>query len=133
MAMKHVVVWIDHQSAHVLHFNADESESKKVVAHSMHGHAHGKKKARDSKHAGAGTQFFADVIANISGSDEILIVGPGEAKAEFASYFTSHAPDVAQRILGIETVDHPTDPQILAYARKYFRAKDRMLGDAALP
>jgi len=29
--------------------------------------------------------------------------------------------------VGIETVDHPTDGQLVAYTRKYFVAKDRML------
>ena len=32
--------------------------------------------------------------------------------------------------MGVESVDHPTDGQLVAYARKYFVAKDRMLGVA---
>jgi hypothetical protein len=29
-------------------------------------------------------------------------------------------------ILGVETVDHPTDKQLVAYARKYFKSADLM-------
>jgi hypothetical protein len=29
-------------------------------------------------------------------------------------------------IVGVETVDHPSDAQVVAYARKYFNAADRM-------
>jgi len=29
-------------------------------------------------------------------------------------------------IVGVETVDHPSDEQLVAYARKYFKAKDLM-------
>jgi hypothetical protein len=29
-------------------------------------------------------------------------------------------------IVGVETVDHPSDAQLVAYARKYFIAADRM-------
>jgi hypothetical protein len=30
-------------------------------------------------------------------------------------------------VIGVETVDHPSDAQLVAFARKYFVAKDRML------
>jgi hypothetical protein len=31
--------------------------------------------------------------------------------------------------VGVETVDHPTDPQLLAFAKKYFLKVDNMRGD----
>jgi hypothetical protein len=34
---------------------------------------------------------------------------------------------MAELVVGIETVDHPTDGQLIAYARKYFIAKDALL------
>lgn len=33
---------------------------------------------------------------------------------------------MADKVIGVETVDHPTDGQVLAYARRYFRAADQM-------
>jgi hypothetical protein len=33
---------------------------------------------------------------------------------------------IAKRIIGIETVDHPTDGQILAYAKKFFKKFDQL-------
>jgi hypothetical protein len=30
-------------------------------------------------------------------------------------------------IAGVETVDHPSDGQLVAFARYYFKAEDRML------
>jgi hypothetical protein len=30
-------------------------------------------------------------------------------------------------IAGVETVDHPSDGQLVAFARHYFKAEDRML------
>jgi hypothetical protein len=30
-------------------------------------------------------------------------------------------------VIGVETVDHPSDAQLVAFARKYFVAKDRLL------
>lgn len=34
---------------------------------------------------------------------------------------------MADKVVGVETVDHPSDAQLVAYARKYFVAKNRML------
>ena len=39
-----------------------------------------------------------------------------------------HEPKVEARIVGVETADHPTDAQIVAHARAYFRANDPLLG-----
>ena len=36
--------------------------------------------------------------------------------------------DLVEKIIGVETVDHPTDNQLVAHARRYFRAADKMLG-----
>lgn len=39
----------------------------------------------------------------------------------------SHEPALVRKVVGVETVDHPSDGQLVAYARKYFLAKDQML------
>jgi hypothetical protein len=38
-----------------------------------------------------------------------------------------HDPKRMAVIVGVETVDHPSDAALVAYARKYFKAADRML------
>jgi len=35
-------------------------------------------------------------------------------------------PDLAKRIAGVETVDHPSDGELLNFGRRFFRADDRM-------
>ncbi len=30
--------------------------------------------------------------------------------------------------MGVETIDHPTDRQLVSYIRKYFHAEDRLRG-----
>jgi len=37
-----------------------------------------------------------------------------------------HDSKLAKVIAGVETVDHPTDAQLVAYARKYLKAADRL-------
>jgi hypothetical protein len=48
------------------------------------------------------------------------------AKLEFLRYLHEHEPRLESRVIGIETVDHPTDAQIVAMARMTFVASDRM-------
>ena len=37
-----------------------------------------------------------------------------------------HDPKLIDAIAGVETVDHPTDGALVDYARRYFKAADRM-------
>jgi hypothetical protein len=39
-----------------------------------------------------------------------------------------HDHALEPKILGVETLDHPTDGQLAAYVRHYFHEKDRMRG-----
>jgi hypothetical protein len=55
------------------------------------------------------------------------LLGPGIAKLEWVRYLHRHDPASEQKVVGLETVDHPTDHQIVAYARRYFHDADRML------
>jgi stalled ribosome rescue protein Dom34 len=64
----------------------------------------------------------------LEGAREILVVGPGTAKLELIKYIHRHHRDLEARVVGVETVDHPSDGQLLGYARHYFEAKDRMIG-----
>jgi hypothetical protein len=57
---------------------------------------------------------------------EILVVGPGTAKFEFVKHVQKHAAALLPKILGVETVDHPTDGELAAFVRRYFRAADRV-------
>jgi hypothetical protein len=41
-------------------------------------------------------------------------------------YIHIHDPRLTKVIAGVETVDHPSDAQLVAYARKYLMATDRM-------
>ena len=42
-------------------------------------------------------------------------------------HIEKHEPKLMKTILGVETVDHPSDAQLVALARKYFKTADRML------
>ena len=49
--LSHAVVWIDHQEAHVIQFNAEASESEIIKTKSKHKHVHHKSGATGSGHS----------------------------------------------------------------------------------
>jgi stalled ribosome rescue protein Dom34 len=123
---KHTIVWIDHQVAKVLHFDADSSDL--VLIHSTHPHAHLHHKANsnDSGHAPVDKKFHEHVAEAIAGSEEILVTGPASAKTELVAHLKHARPSVAAKISAVEPMDHPTDGQLLAHGRRFFVADDRM-------
>ena len=63
----------------------------------------------------------------VNESKEILILGPGSAKLELIKHAHQHDAKIAEKIVGVETIDHPSDKEILAYARKFFYKVDQLL------
>ena len=76
----------------------------------------------------ANEQFLHAVAQALETAGEILVVGPGTAKLELLKHVQRHHRALADKIVGVETVDHPTDKQLVSLARKYFQAEDRMRG-----
>jgi stalled ribosome rescue protein Dom34 len=122
----HAIVWIDHQQAKVFEFDATAVDHTTVRSSNPHLHLHHKANSGDSGHAPVDKPFLKRVAEAISHAGAILITGPAGAKTELASYIQSNEPDLAKRISAIETMDHPTDGALVAFARRFFRADDRM-------
>jgi ABC-type iron transport system FetAB ATPase subunit len=63
--------------------------------------------------------------------EQILITGPSGAKTDLVKHMAKRVPQVFSHIVGIESSDHPTDGQLLAHARHYFKAADRKIPQKA--
>lgn len=127
MSLNHAVIWIDHQEAHVMFLSADASEAEIIKTKSSHAHLHHKGGAVGSGKLELDHKYLHSVIQAVTLSKEILVIGPGSAKLELIKHAHHHDPKVAEKIVGVETVDHPSDKEILAYARKFFYKADQML------
>jgi stalled ribosome rescue protein Dom34 len=122
----HAVVWIDHREARVFHFNPTDVEL--LVLHPDHPtqHLHHKANSLGNGHAAEDSAYLKAVAQSIADAGAVLIAGPGNAKTELVNHIHEHSPKLMSLIVGVEAVDHPSDPQLVAYARKYFTAMDRM-------
>ena len=122
MTFNHAVVWLDTVEAHVIHFNRDAAETDVIKTTSQHKKAGvvGNNRAEES------TTYMNDVANAITASKEVLIVGPGQEKMTFINYLHKNHSELADKVVSVETVDHPNDGQLLDYARKYFVKSDMM-------
>jgi hypothetical protein len=132
MSHSHAVVWIDHHEAHIIHFSLEDSETAVVKPpEPQQHHLHHKRGSVGSGHDKPDAAYLGKVAAGLGNATEVLIVGPAGAKLELFRYLQNHHKPLADRVLGVETVDHPSDGELLRFARKYFVAADRMRGTTA--
>ena len=122
----HAIVWIDHREARIFQFSATDADRIVVHAHGSNHHLHHKANSTGSGHLGIDAEFLGRVMQGLDGVGAFLITGPATAKSELKDYITKHAPALAQRISAVEPLDHPSDAALLALARKFFKADDRM-------
>jgi hypothetical protein len=122
----HACVWIDQVHAKVFEIDAGSSEKVEQHDHRPKHNIH-----RKADHVGLGSldmdpTLLAGVAETLEGAMAILIIGPGKARIILGGYLQGNHKRIAEKIWGSEPVDHPTDAEIIAYARKFFHAADRM-------
>jgi stalled ribosome rescue protein Dom34 len=128
-----VGLWIDHRKAVIVFLAGEEEEMKRVrssvekqirraAASRSGGPFESQAVQSDDRQQRAFTKhlntYYNEVISCIRDADSILIFGPGEAKGELKKHLEHQR--LGERIVGIETTDKMTDPQITAKVRQYF-------------
>ncbi|MDB4942191.1 MAG: putative Translational machinery protein [Labilithrix sp.] len=119
---KHVVVWLDHHEARIFHLSPDSVEEATLTAPTHHHLKHSDAKG----HPDDAKKFFHEIARLISDSEEILVVGPSTAKLGLIRHLHQHDAKLEPRVVGVETVDHPSPGELVKYAKQYFVAADRM-------
>jgi stalled ribosome rescue protein Dom34 len=120
----HAVVWIDHQRARVFHFNVDEADRTVVRDHVVRD-LHSREKHTGDR-IGENKPFFEDVAKAIADAGAILIVGPAQEKDFFAKFLGQKHPAIRAHVEGVEKADHPSDGELLEFARQYVKAADHL-------
>ena len=122
----HALVWIDHHEAKIFYFDSIDSHRTDVASSDPTAHLHHKANSGDSGHVPLDKEFLKRVSQELAPAGAILITGPASAKNELATFIERTQPGLAKRISAVETLDHPSDGNLLAFARTFFKADDRM-------
>ncbi|MEZ2276231.1 MAG: hypothetical protein ACBR12_04880 [Microcoleus sp.] len=126
-------LWIDHRKAIVVGITDKGEEKKEIISEvekqarrsgdsPLNGAYESLQKLADDSRQRAFTGqlniYYDRVIAYIRDAKSILIFGLGEAKNELKQRLEVN--NLGGRIVGIETVDKMTEPQIAAKIRQHF-------------
>jgi stalled ribosome rescue protein Dom34 len=130
MSHRHAVVWLDHVEATIIKFSHEGSHELHVRSRMASSKSHSDSGQSGSGHVRDDVEFFDEVARLVGDAREVLIVGPGLAKVAFERHVHKHHRPLAIRIVGVETVDHPTSGEILKFAKTYFQRADQLLGDS---
>jgi stalled ribosome rescue protein Dom34 len=120
----HKVIWIDHHEAKVFNFNLTDSELITLSPENLSLHVHHKANTVGNGHETLIHTFLHEIATAVASAGEVLIAGSRNAKTEPVKHINQHDPKLKEKILGVETADHPSDRQIVAYARKFFKSAD---------
>ena len=119
MKLHQAAVWIDHQEAHV--FRVDPyTFTASIVRARQHALTASRDRGVAHDHTDDEPDFFVQVTQSLAGSDKVLVVGPDGTKLHFRDYVATHAAIVGFAVVGVETVDHPTNKELVAFVRSYF-------------
>lgn len=121
-------LWIDHSET-LMVFVGDEGEETRKIESGMEQHVRfsggnrpesgSADDKQDRQFAVHLDRYYDEVISHIGNAESILLFGPGEAKGELEKRLASKG--LGARIVGVETVDKMTAPQIAAKVRQHFR------------
>ncbi len=119
MSLYNAVVLIDHHHAKIVQFDADHAEGHTVKDHPRNTRQHGSDVRTEH-------EFFGHVCDALAGIARVLIAGPHTSQSDFRHYVEKHRPHLVPQIAGWETVDHPSEGQLVALARRFFVEHERM-------
>ena len=63
-------------------------------------------------------QYYDEVISHLGQPEALLLLGPGEAKLQLKERL-SHSKALPKCIVGVETTDKLTEPQIVAKVKEH--------------
>jgi hypothetical protein len=112
------IVYIDHQNAKIFKLGVSGPNTMELHHHvNLHHKNSDENKKKDS------SQLYHDTAKALTGAGEILVLGHGTAKDQFVHHLQEHKhTDLAKKVIGVETVDKPTDKQILDLGRRFFKS-----------
>jgi len=110
-------VWLDHDHAKILNFTPQELRHEKVDR-SSHGHHTGNHEQEKKNQI---QKFYHELLNHLQSANQILVMGPGQAKTEFVKHMEDHHhKNLLAKVIGVEAIDYVTDGEIEKKAREIF-------------
>ena len=113
------VIHLTHEAAHAIEFDDESTHTSNLVRYAHATRQHGS--IVRSQH-----EYFGAVCDLLDEFPRVVVAAGHTSLADFQHYLAKHRPRTTDRIAAFEVVDHPTDNQLVALARKRLEAVDRL-------
>ena len=128
MTYRHAIVWLDHHEATVIDYSLDDRHVVDIINERAPRKIHRKSGIPGPGREGDARPFFEEIVTALGTAEEVLVTGPGTAKTEFRHHIEAKHRPLLQRVVGWEALDHPSDGQLLTFAKQYFKKVDALRG-----
>lgn len=114
-------IWLDRVQAKIFYFPRNHRNDEIVRASHVEHHTH-ERDSLDLKREER--KLFENVAKKLKDAEDILIFGPGVAKHHFQTYLVEQHPMEARKIRICQSMDHPTEKQLVAFVDSFLRANN---------
>jgi peptide subunit release factor 1 (eRF1) len=119
---RRVAIWIDHRDAILVTFRGEQVTGEEELFSEIGPHTHGGGWAQHRIEAHRHEMlkhYYEEVIQHLGPVDEILILGPGQAKHEL-HHSIDHHKGLAGSVLAVLSAPRMTEQQVIAEAEEFF-------------
>ena len=119
---RRVAIWIDHREAILITFYGEIVKSEEELFSEAGPHTHGGGWAQHRIEAHRHEilkHYYDEVIGHLGPVDEILILGPGQAKHEL-NRSIDHHKGLKGKVMAVRSASSLTEQEIVAEAEQFF-------------
>jgi peptide subunit release factor 1 (eRF1) len=119
---RRVVVWIDHREAILVTFRGEQVTGEEELFSEVRPHTHGGGWAQHRIEAHRHEMlkhYYEEVIQHLGPVDEILILGPGQAKHEL-HHSIDHHKGLKGRVVAVRSTSRLTEQEVIAEGEEFF-------------
>ena len=122
---RRVAIWIDHREAILITLNGaqviDEEEVFSEAGPHTHGGGWSQHRFESHRHEIL-KHYYEEVIGHLGPVDEILILGPGQAKNE-VHHTIDHHKGLRGKVVAIRSAPRLTEQELIGEAEQFFDAE----------
>ena len=119
---RQVAIWVDHQEAFLAKFQNEQLMREEEIDSDVGPHTHGGGWSQHRIEAHRHEQlkhFYDEIVEHLGTVDEILILGPGQAKHELRARIDHHK-GLRGKVVNIKTTDKISEEQFIQVVEEYF-------------
>lgn len=119
---RQVAIWVDHHEAFLAKFQDEQLDREEEIYSHAGPHTHGggwSQHRIDAHRHEQLNHFYDEILEHLGTVDEILILGPGQAKHELRSRIEHHK-GLRGKVVQLKTTDKISEEQFTKEAEAYF-------------